>query len=227
MDLFNRRFARLCTALSQTLARAVDTHAAPEPPGRDAWIDGASSEDELWSGVKSPQWAIHLAHHVGLPPRVMMDAGTEQLSRSLEGYIEGMPTVLDYGTIEPQARQLDTYFDWAEQPLEDLTDGRERYEAAAIEQLERLRAQADSGPEVSPYRDSARWPNELAPRLHRLVATSHWFAAARHASESPPRRPAMRDDLGVALAHAFASRPRSHDVSLQELVGALRASSGA
>ncbi len=212
----------MCTALSQTLARAVETHAAPEPAGWAAWIENARSEDDLWCGVKSPQWAVHLAHHLGRSPEVMMNAGTEQLARTLEGYIEGMPTVLDYGTIEPQERLLDSYFDWADQPLEDLTDGRERYEAAAIEQLELLRAQADSGPEVSPYRDSARWPNELAPRLHRLVATSHWFAAARHASESPPRRPAMRDDLGVALAHAFASRARPQDASLRAFVQALR-----
>ncbi len=66
-------------------------------------------------------------------------------------------------------------------------------------------------------------PNELAPRLHRLVALRHWFGAARHAREDDPERPAMRDDLGLALAHAFATQPGSAESMLEELVAALRA----
>jgi|GEM_PF-2510967 len=222
MPWFNRRFARLRLALSQTLARVVRRHEPPEPPGRDAWLEGARSEDDLWHGVKSAVWAVHLAHHVGRPAATVMDAGTRVLAQSLEGYIDGLPTVLDYGTIEPEERPLDSYFDWAEQPLEDLTDGCERYEAAALEQLTLIQAQAESGPESSPYRGSSGWPNDLAPRLHRLVAVQHWFAAARHASESTPERPAMRDELGVALAHAFAAQPGAGEALLQELVQSLR-----
>ncbi len=222
MRLFNRRFARQRLALTQTLARVIQRHEPPEPPGRDAWLAGAKSIEELWDGVKSPVWAVHLAHHVGRPVRLMMDVGTKVLARSLEGYIEGLPPVLDYGTIEPEERMVDTYFDWTDQPLEDLADGRQAYEAAALEQLTLIQAQAESGAEASPYRGSSGWPNDLAPRLHRLVAIQHWFAAAGHASEDDPERPPMRDALGLCLAHAFAAEPGSSEALLRELVDAYR-----
>jgi len=221
MRLFNRRFARVRLAVSQTLARVIARHEPPEPPGRDAWLEGAKSIEALWQGIKSPLWAVHLAHHTSVAPVPMMDAGTALLARAVQDSIEVLPTVLDYGTIEPEARTVDTYFEWKDQPLEDLSDGRETYEAAALEQLNRIQAVAEPGPETSPYRGSAGWPNELAPRLHRLVALQHWFTAARAASEDEPRRPAMRDALGLALAHAFATQPGSAEDMLEELVSAL------
>lgn len=219
---FNRRFSRLRLALSQTLARVIERHEPPEPPGRDAWLSAARSTDDLWRGVKSPIWAVHLAHHIGRKPAPMMDVGTELLASSLRGHLDSLPTVLDFSTVEPEERALDTYFDWEDQPLEDLADGSERYEAAALEQLTRIAALAESGPETSPYRGSSGWPNDLAPGLHRLVAVKHWFSAARHASESEPERPAMRDALGLALAHAFAAQPSQADALLQRLVVAYR-----
>lgn len=217
---FNRRFSRLRLALSQTLARVIRRHEPPEPPGREGWLKAARSTDDLWQGVKSPVWAVHLAHHMGHAPDRMMDVGTDLLARSLDGYIDSLPTVLDFGTIEPEERSVETYFDWKDQPLEDLADGSERYEAAALEQLTRIQAQAESGPETSPYRGSSGWPNDLAPGLHRLVAVKHWFVAARHASEDEPERPAMRDALGLALAHAFAAQPAEADALLEQLVAA-------
>lgn len=206
--------------MSQTLARTSRRHEPPEPPGRDAWLKGARTVEELWAGVASPVWAVHLAHHCGVSPAALVAGGTTVLARSLEGYVETLPTVLDYGTIEPQERTLDSYFDWTDQPLEDLADGRDRFEAEALQQLSRIEAQAASGPEASPYRGSAGWPNELAPRLHRLVAAQHWFAAARLASDPRPERPMVRDELAVALAHAFAACPASTDTLLEQLVSA-------
>ena len=218
----NRRFARLRLAVSQTLARVIKRHEPPEPEGREAWLQGARTPDDLWSGVKSPVWAVHLAHHVGTPVDVILDGGTEVLARSLEGYLDGLPTVLDHGTIEPEERRVESYFDWQDQPLEDLADGAERYEAAGLEQLSLIQAQAESGPESSPYRGSSGWPNDLAPRLHRLVAVQHWFAAARYASESPAARPSARDELSIALAHALAAQPGSGQGLLEQLVRSLQ-----
>lgn len=220
---FKSRFSRLRLAVSQTLARVVARHEPPEPPGREAWLKSAESVDDLWGGVKSPLWAVHLAHHLGRPPALMMDVGTELLVRTLEGYMDTLPTVLDFGTVEPQERPVDTYFAWKEQPLEDLEDGHETYEAAALEQVSVIQARTESGPESSPYRGSSGWPNDLAPRLHRLVAIEHWFSAARLASEKEPERPAIRDALGLALAHAFAAQPGSSEALLRELVSAYRA----
>ncbi|MBV1862237.1 MAG: hypothetical protein KUG77_27710 [Nannocystaceae bacterium] len=223
MSWLNRRFARLRLALSQTLARAVQRHEPPEAEGREAWLSGARTSDDLWNGVKSPVWAVHLAHHLGIPVGGIVTGGTEVLARSLEGYVGGLPTVLDYGTLEPEERTVESYFAWQDQPLEDLADGAERYEAAALEQLSVIEAQAASGPESSPYRGSAGWPNDLAPRLHRLVAVQHWFAAARYASETPAVRPGARDELSIGLAHALAAQPGSEQALLEQLVRLYRA----
>ncbi|MGH1343600.1 MAG: hypothetical protein ACRBN8_18730 [Nannocystales bacterium] len=222
MFWLNRRFARLRLALSQTLARVVQRHEPPEPEGREDWLREARTTDELWEGAKSPLWAVHLAHHLGIPVERIVSGGTEVLARSLEGYLGGLPTVLDYGTLEPQERAVDSYFDWKDQPVEDLGDGAEHYEAAALEQLSAIQAQAALGPESSPYRGSSGWPNDLAPRLHRLVAVQHWFSAAQHASESPPVRPGARDELSVGLAHALAAQPGSAHELLEQLVKSYR-----
>jgi len=223
MLFFKGRFARLRLALSQTLTRVIERHEPPEPLGREAWLKEAQSVDALWDGVKSPIWAVHLAHHLGRSPELMMDVGTKLLARTLEGYMDTLPTVLDFGTVEPEERPVETYFAWKEQPLDDLEDGHETYEAAALEQVSVIQARTESGPESSPYRGSSGWPNDLAPRLHRLVAIEHWFSAARHASEKEPERPAMRDALGLALAHAFAAQPGSSEALLKQLVAAYRA----
>jgi len=222
MFWLNRRFARLRLALSQTLARVVQRHEPPEPEGREAWLSAARTPDELWKGVKSPVWAVHLAHHLGIPVERIVTGGTEVLARSLEGYLDGLPTVLDYGTLEPEERAIESYFDWKDQPVEDLGDGAQHYEAAALEQLSVIQAQAALGPESSPYRGSSGWPNDLAPRLHRLVAVQHWFAAAQQASESPPVRPGARDELSVGLAHALAAQPGSAQALLEQLLRSYR-----
>lgn len=223
MFWLNRRFARLRLALSQTLARVAQRHEPPEPEGREAWLSDARTPDDLWKGVKSPVWAVHLAHHVGTPVARIVTGGTEVLARSLEGYLDGLPTVLDHGTLEPEERAVESYFDWKDQPLEDLADGAKRYEAAALEQLSVIQAQAELGEESSPYRGSSGWPNDQAPRLHRLVALQHWFAAAHHASEVPPVRPGARDELSVGLAHALAAQPGSGQALLEQLVQSYRA----
>lgn len=223
MFWLNRRFTRLRLALSQTLARVVQRHEPPEPEGREAWLSGARTPDDLWNGVRSPVWAVHLAHHLGTPVERIVTGGTKVLARSLEGCLDGMPTMLDHGTLEPEERAVESYFDWTEQPLEDLADGTARYEAAALEQLSVIEAQAAVGPESSPYRGSSGWPNDLAPRLHRLVALQHWFAAAGHASESPPVRPGARDELSIGLAHALAAQPGSGQALLEQLVQSYRA----
>ena len=114
MLFFKRGFARLRLALSQTLARVVERHEPPEPSGREAWLDDARTVDALWDGVKSPLWAVHLAHHVGCPTELMVDVATELLARTLEGYTETLPTVRDFGTIEPEERAVETYFAWKE-----------------------------------------------------------------------------------------------------------------
>lgn len=215
-----RRFARLRAALSETLARTSRRHEPPEISGRDAWLASARSVEDLWNGVEAPAWAVHLAHHTGCAPTVLVDGGTAVLARSLEEHLESLPTVLDYGTIEPQERAVESYFDWKDQPLEDLADGRDRYEAEALEQLSRIQALSERGTEASPYRGSSGWPDELAPRLHRLVAVQHWFAAARLASDPRPKRPAVRDELAVSLAHAFAACPHFEDTLLRQLVEA-------
>ncbi len=222
MFWLNRRFARLRLALSQTLTRVVQRHEPPEPEGREAWLSGARTSDELWQGVRSPAWAVHLAYHLGTPLDAIVTRGTDVLARSLEGYLEGLPSVLDHGTLEPEERAVESYFDWKDQPLEDLADGAQRYEAAALEQLSVIQAQAELGEESSPYRGSSGWPNDLAPRLHRLVALQHWFAAVGHASEDPPTRPGARDELSVGLAHAFAAQPGSAQALLERLVSAYR-----
>ena len=152
MLFFKGRFTRLCLALSQTLARVVARHEPPEPPGREVWLKEAKNVDGLWDRVTSPLWAVHLAHHLGRSPELMMDAGTKLLARTLEGYTDTLPTVLDFGTVEPEERPVETYFAWKEQPLDDLENGQQTYEAAALEQVSVIQARTESGPESSPYR---------------------------------------------------------------------------
>lgn len=222
MIWFDRRFARMRMRLAAGLERSSDVHGAPEPRGRTAWLENARSVEDLWNGVRSPIWAVHLAYHIGRPTRVIMNAGTTIVSAALDGYIDDLPRMVDYGSLVPEERMLDSYFDWTDQPVEDLAEGQARYEKAAVEQISQIQARSARQGPASPYRESSQWPDDAAPRLHMLVAASHWFAAAHHASDLRPRKAPMCESMAVSLAHALAARPSRYDELLHRLVRSFR-----
>ncbi len=209
--------------VAQSLRRSDEQHGAPAPEGREAWLQEAKSIDELWDGTRSPLWAVHVAFHVERPFRRIMDAGTEALAAALDGYYDELPQLFDNRSMLPKPRPLQDYFPWREQSSEDLAEGMVRFQGAAADLVSELAAEAqfDTG---SPYRDFATWPQDTAPRLHRLVGVTHWFGAAMHATELSPAKGPMCEALGVSLAHAFSARPSGAAAMLTTLVAALRES---
>lgn len=206
--------------LAQSLRRSAERHAAPEPEGRDAWLDRSKSIEDLWRNARSPLWVLHAANIADRPVRSIMDAGTRAFAGALEGYEDDLPQMLDYGSLVPESRSIDTYFDWMDQPLEDLTEGVVRYEREAELQRSHVATMKRGKLSPSPYRDGSRGPDEALAKFHRLVATQFWFVAAVHASDLSARKASVCEALGVCLAHAFAARPSRHDALLATLVNA-------
>lgn len=218
---FSPSFARTRMAVAQSLDKASEQYDAPEPAGRQAWLQNSGTVDQAWSTLASPVWAIHLAFHVGRSVRRIMDAGTAAVAGSIEGYESELPGIPDTSVAFAKLRAVPEYFDWSNQGSEDLLEGMVRYENAAREHLAVLRT-TQNDEAVSPYRGTVEQASDAVPKLHMLQGVMYWFTAAAHASDISPRKGPMCETLAVSLGHAFAARPSRRAELLALLVQALR-----
>lgn len=214
-------------ALARTLEVASRGSLVTPQGDLAAWLARATSIAGLWDSCTCPQWAIHLAHQVGVPLQTIMTACTQTFSKSIEVWMDDLPKVEPYWEQEDeQPRALDTYIaGWAALSEEELIAGMACFEREAEVWLDKQAAeQALAQVQACPFR---RRPDQSDPAYAHarglvVLASFHWFAAAIHATSLSPRKDAMCEALVQALALTHAVNPSGGAAQVDSLVAALR-----